>query len=238
MSDDEHRPPGQPPPFHRPGAAPPAPPVAAAPAPPAGEGATQLFNLKLDSWLTDFVADLHAPAGAPPMALEGTPLAPAAPPAPDPYGAPSPAPAPAPMPMAAPYPAAPDPAASMGSPRRHGSSPDAFGGPSPLAAPGYAPQGLAPQGPDPYQAPPPEPLAGLAAAGPPGAHVASAVPPIPAFAASAVPPIPGLAGGAPRFEEAPRRWPIVLALMLLLLAGAGGAVWSLFGERLRALLHP
>ena len=68
MADDQHRPPGPPPPprSHQDEPEPTAPAEA-----PQGEGATQLFNLKLDSWLTDFVADLHAP-GAP-----GAPAAPA-----------------------------------------------------------------------------------------------------------------------------------------------------------------
>jgi hypothetical protein len=238
MSDDQHNRQGPPPG-----------PPGGAPAPPAGEGATQLFNLKLDSWLTDFVADLNAPAGAPPVGLEGTPMAgpPAAPPE-DPYRAAGPGPAAPFAGPAAPFagPAAPfagaaapfagaaaphqgsSPDAFGGpSPMRSRSSPDAFGGPSPLAG---APLGQ--QASDPYAAPPPpqDPSATS------GIHAASAVPPIPAFAASAVPPIPGLAGGAPQFQEPRRRWPIVLALVMVLVAAAGGGAWFFFGARLRALL--
>jgi hypothetical protein len=218
MSDDQHNRQGPPPG-----------PPGGAPAPPAGEGATQLFNLKLDSWLTDFVADLNAPAGAPPVGLEGTPMA--APPAPapeDPYRASAPAPyaPPAGPPEAmAPHPGSSPDAFGGPSPLRSRSSADAFGGPSPLAA--------APPVPEPYAAPPPQDPSASS-----GIHAASAVPPIPAFAASAVPPIPGLAGGAPQFAEPRKRWPIVLGLMLLLLATAGGGTWFLFGARLRALLHP
>ena len=192
-----------------------------------------MFNLKLDSWLTDFVADLNAPAGAPPVGLEGTPLAPAAPPTEHPYGGLGPAPY---------APASSDPRAPTGTPARHGPSQDGLGGPSPLqsrsspdAFGGPSPLALPPQGPDPHLAPPilADPLSA------PGAPAASAVPPIPAFTASAVPPIPGLAGGGPQFEEPGGRWPLVLVLVLVLvlLAGGGGA-WFFFGAQLRALLHP
>jgi hypothetical protein len=61
------------------------------------------------------------------------------------------------------------------------------------------------------------------------------VPPIPSLQGSAVPPIPALAGAGPTFEEKPRRWPVVLGLLFVLLAVSGAALW-VFRAPLRALL--
>jgi hypothetical protein len=70
----------------------------------------------------------------------------------------------------------------------------------------------------------------------PPVPVATAVPPIPALAGSAVPPIPSLIGAGPKFEEEPRRWPIVAALIFVLLAAGAAAAWFLFKPQIRALL--
>jgi hypothetical protein len=195
------------------------------PVPVEGEGKTRMFEMKMESWLQDVVADFgpDAPApgaqdgahGAPPPAA-GMPPEPfgARPSSPDPFHPPAPPQAfpglldPAALLAAA---SAPQPGPPLDAPVRP-SSPNMLAVQAP-PAPGWPSQpdphlGMgpppAPQATDPFAstvlapspfAPPPPDAPAPPAAPFPEAHAASAVPPIPALVATAVPPIPGLVPG-------------------------------------------
>lgn len=200
-----------------------------------GEGATRMFQFKLESWMSDIPGLGDAVEGAAPAANPApVPAAPAGQPLPAPAAASF---APPTLPTGGVPPASASPfAPPTPAPSAPFAVPTPFAPFAPPASEALAPPAGRVSSPDlSAHAGPADPPAGRLSS-PDLGPAASAVPPIPALASSAVPPIPALAGPGLEFEEPPRRWPLVVAAILMLALGGAAAGWVFYGPQIRAFL--